>query len=348
LITASCGTRGVIGRTGGVREGEPTKAVVWTRYGSPENLQLREVIQPVPRSKEVLIRIRATAVTAGDCELRALRFSIVWRVLVRMAIGLTRPRDKILGQELAGDVVAVGRDVTRFGKGDPIFGTTGFRFGAYAEYICLPELAHGSALSMKPANMSYEEAATVPTGGLEALHFLRRAGDLHDRKVLILGAGGGIGIFAVQLAKYFGAAVTGVDRGEKRGLVLSLGAERFMDYLQEDFSERDETFDVIFDVVGNTPFSAGFSHLSVSGRYLLGNPRLTTRFRGWWSSCRGGKQVVQGAAQHATEDLDFLRALIDLGGLRTVIDRQFSLEGIPDAHRYFESGLARGRIVIGV
>jgi NADPH:quinone reductase-like Zn-dependent oxidoreductase len=173
------------------------------------------VAKPIPKAAELLIKIHATAVTAGDCELRGLRFSVGLRLLVRMIIGLTKPRHQILGQELAGEVEPVGRGVRRFAKGDQVFGTTGFGFGAYAEYICLPERSRGSALAKKPVNMSYDEAATVPTGGPEALHFLRRAGDLRGRKVLIIRAGGGIGAFAVQLAKQFGAEVTGVDRTEK-------------------------------------------------------------------------------------------------------------------------------------
>jgi NADPH:quinone reductase-like Zn-dependent oxidoreductase len=195
------------------------RAVVWIQYGPSEGLHLQEVAKPIPKADKLLIRIRATAVTAGDCEFRGLRFSVGLRLLVRMMMGPTKPRHKILGQELAGQVVEVGSSVTCFAKGDKVFGTTGLGFGAYAEYICLPERSRRSALAKQPANTSYEEGATVPTGGLEALHFPRRAGDLRGSTVLIIGAGGGIGAFAVQLAKHFGAEVTGGDRTEKLDLL---------------------------------------------------------------------------------------------------------------------------------
>ncbi|MGA8275695.1 MAG: NAD(P)-dependent alcohol dehydrogenase [Thermoplasmata archaeon] len=261
-------------------------------------------------------------------------------------MGLTKPRRKILGQELSGDVEAVGPEVSLFREGDQVFGTTGFGFGAYAEYICLPEKARGAALAIKPTNVTYEEAAAVPTGGLEALHFLRRAGSLSGRKVLIIGAGGGIGTFAVQLAKCFGAQVTGVDSPGKLDLLRSIGADRVIDYTREDFTQRGETYDVIFDVVGKSSFSSCVAALNDDGHYLLGNPRLSTMVRGWWASMRGKKRVVFGAAAQKSEDLAFLRGLIETGRIRPVIDRRFPLEQIPEAHRYLESGFAKGRVVI--
>ncbi|MCI4366019.1 MAG: NAD(P)-dependent alcohol dehydrogenase [Thermoplasmata archaeon] len=324
------------------------RAVVWERYGPPEGLHLREVVKPTPKDDELLIKIHATTVSAGDCELRSLNFSIGLRLLVRLLMGLTRPRRKVLGQELAGVVEAVGKDVTLFRPGDAVFGTTGFGFGAYAEYICLPERSEGRALATKPTNMTYEEAATVPTGGLEALHFLRRAGGLSRRRVVIVGAGGGIGTFAVQLAKYFGAEVTGVDRTGKLDLLRSIGADRVFDFPQQDFTKGGATYDVIFDVVGTGSYADHLAALTENGRYLLGNPRFSTRVRARWISWRGGKKVVTGASRQKTEDLVFLRQLIEGGSLRTVIDRRFPLEQVPEAHRYFETGLARGRVVITV
>jgi NADPH:quinone reductase-like Zn-dependent oxidoreductase len=321
---------------------------VWTRYGPPEGLRLRDVAKPTPRSDELLIRVRATAVTAGDCELRGLRFSVGLRLLVRMIMGPTHPRHKILGQQLAGEVETVGRQVTGFSPGDRVFGTTGFRFGAYAEYVCLPQRSRGCALAKQPANMSYEEAAAVPTGGLEAVYFLQRAGELRGRKVLIVGAGGGIGVVAVQLAKHLGAEVTGVDRTEKLELMRSLGADRVIDYTQEDFTTRAERYDVIFDVAGKTPLRAGLSRLNAPGHYLLGNPSPAAWLRGRCRVRPGGPRIIRGASHHATEDLEFLRQLIEAGRIRTIIDRRFPLEGIPDAHRYLESGQARGSIVIVV
>jgi NADPH:quinone reductase-like Zn-dependent oxidoreductase len=320
--------------------------VVWTRYGPPEGLRVEDVPKPIPRADELLIKVHATAVTAGDCELRGLRFSIGLRLLVRLTMGLTRPRNKVLGQALAGEVEAVGRDVRAFSAGDPVFGTTGFRFGAYAEYICLPARTRGAALTKKPVNMSYDEAATVPTGGLEALHFLRRVGDLRGRKVLIVGAGGGIGSFALQLAKHFGAEVTGVDRTGKLDLMRAMGADRVVDFTRDEFTRREESYDVIFDVVGKTPLRAGLARLHGTGHYLLGNPGPSTMARGFWISRRGGKKVIQGASHQKTEDIVFLRELIEAGKIRTVIDRRFPLEGVPDAHRYFDAGLACGSVVI--
>ena len=322
------------------------RAIVWTRYGPPEGLQLQEVAKPTPKNGELLIKIHATTVAAGDCELRSLKFSIGFRLLVRILMGLTKPRRKVLGQELAGEVEAVGEDVTLFEKGDQVFGTTGFGFGAYAEYICLPEKSSGAAVAIKPANMTYEEAAAVPTGGLEALHFLRKAGSLNGRRVLINGAGGGIGTFAVQLAKYFGAEVTGVDSTGKLDMLRSIGADRAIDYTQEDVIKKGETYDVIFDVVGKSPFADCVAALSEDGRYLLANPRLSTMVRGLWTSARGGKKVIFRAASQKTEDLVFLRQLIEAGRVRSVIDRRFPLERIPEAHRFVETGLARGKVVI--
>jgi NADPH:quinone reductase-like Zn-dependent oxidoreductase len=324
------------------------KAIVWTRYGPPTGLQIAEVPKPIPGDHELLIRIRATTVTAGDCELRGLRFSLGLRVLVRMVMGPLRPRHRILGQELAGDVEAVGAAVRRFGVGDAVFGTTGFGFGAYAEYICLPERPTGAAVGRKPTNMSYEEAASVPTGGLEALHFLRRAGLLRGQRVLIVGAGGGIGRFAVQLAKCFGAHVTGVDRAEKADLLRSLGADRVIDFNRQDFAQLGDTYDVIFDIVGGSRFSDCLRILNDGGRYLLGNATMARKFRGRWASFRGSKKVVVAAAAQNSEDLAFLADLIEKGSVRAVVDRRYALPQVPEAHRYFETGEARGSVVVTV
>jgi NADPH:quinone reductase-like Zn-dependent oxidoreductase len=322
------------------------RAIVWTRYGPPEGLRLQEVDPPTPTNDQLLIRIRATTVSAGDCELRGLKFSIGLRFLVRLLMGVSKPRRKILGQELAGDVEAVGRDVTLFRKGDPVFGTTGFGFGAYAEYICLSEKPRSAAIALKPANMSYEEAAAVPTGGLEALHFLRKAGNLDGRRVVIVGGGGGIGTFAVQLAKRFGAEVTAVDQTGKLEMLRAIGADRVLDYTREDFAARGETYDVIFDVVGKSSFSGSLAALRDGGRYLLGNPRLSARVRGVWVSAKGHKKVIFGAARQKSEDLVFLRQLIEEGKVRSVIDRRFPLDHIAEAHRYVGTGVVQGKVVI--
>jgi NADPH:quinone reductase-like Zn-dependent oxidoreductase len=263
-------------------------------------------------------------------------------------MGPVRPRDKVLGQELSGVIVAIGDGATRFQPGDSVFGTTGFRFGAYAEFICLPESSRDGALALKPATMSYEEAATVPTGGLEALHFLRRAGTLAGRRVLINGAGGGIGIPAIQLAKHFGAEVTGVDAPGKLDLMRTLGADRVIDYTRQDFAEMGESYDVIFDVVGTSRYSKCLRILRPNGQYLLGNPSLVASLRGRGSSVLGRIKVVVGSARPTPEDLQFLGRLADDGKLRTVIDRTFPLEQVPEAHRYIDGGFARGRIAISL
>jgi len=263
-------------------------------------------------------------------------------------MGFRKPRDIILGQELAGEVDSVGKDVKLFKKGDQVFATTGFGFGAYAEYICLPEKSAMGVLATKPANMTYEEAAAVPTGGLEALHFLRKANIQSGQKVLIIGAGGSIGTFAVQLARYFGAEVTGVDSAGKLDILRSIGADHVIDYTQKDFTKNSETYDVIFDVMGKSSFSGSVRSLKQNGRYLLGNAGLTQIVQRWWISWRSSKKVIIGAAIQKTEDLVFLKELIEAGKIKSVIDRRYPLEQIAEAHKYVEAGHKKGNVVITI
>ena len=324
------------------------KAIVWTKYGPPDGLQLREIEKPNPKDNEVLIRIVATTVTAGDCEIRSLNIPILLRLPMRIYMGFRKPRDIILGQELAGEVDSVGKDVKLFKKGDQVFATTGFGFGAYAEYICLPEKSAMGVLATKPANMTYEEAAAVPTGGLEALHFLRKANIHSGQKVLIIGAGGSIGTFAVQLARYFGAEVTGVDSAGKLDILRSIGADHVIDYTQKDFTKNSETYDVIFDVMGKSSFSGSVRSLKQNGRYLLGNAGLTQIVQRWWISWRSSKKVIIGAAIQKTEDLVFLKELIEAGKIKSVIDRRYPLEQIAEAHKYVEAGHKKGNVVITI
>lgn len=267
---------------------------------------------------------------------------------MRLVMGPLRPRNKVLGQEFAGDVEAVGDRVTSPRVGDELFGTTGFRFGAYAEYLRLPVHAGDSAVGPKPSNMTYESAATVPTGGLEALRFLRRGGDLQGRQLLIIGGGGGIGTFAIQLGKYLGAVVTAVDRPEKMELLLSLGADRVIDFTREDYRRRGGSHDVVFDAVGRSSIAEKLSLLREGGIYLDCNPRPSTLVRGRWRENWRGRKLVVRAPAGRSEDLAFLRQLIEAGKITAVIDRTFPLDEVPEAHRYFESGLARGRIAITV
>ena len=322
------------------------KAIVWTKYGPPDVLQLKEVEKPTPKDNEVLIRIVATTVTAGDCELRSLKLPIYFRLPMRIYVGFSKPKKiTIIGQELAGEIEAVGKDVKLFRNGDQVFAATGLGFGAYAEYICLPE---DGVMAIKPANMTYEEAAAVPTGGLEALHFLRKGNIQSGQKVLIIGAGGSIGTFAVQLARYFGAEVTGVDSAGKLEMLRSIGADQVIDYTQEDFTKNGQTYDVIFDVMGKGSFSGSIRSLKQNGRYLLGNPGLSQMFLGLWTSIISSKKVIIGAANQKTEDLIFIKKLIEAGTIKPVIDRRYPLAQIAEAHRYVETGNKKGNIVITV
>ncbi len=326
------------------------KAVVWTRYGPPEVLQLREVEKPTPQDNEVLIRIHATTVTAGDCELRDLRFPIFLSLPMRLWIGFLRPRENTIpGTELAGVIEAVGKDVQQFKAGDQVFGAAGTAFGANAEYICLPERPGDmeGGVAIKPASMSFEEAATVPFGGRDALHFLRLGNIQSGQKVLINGAGGSIGTFAVQLAKLEGAEVTAVDSGAKLDMLTALGADHVIDYTQEDFTQSGEIYDVIFDVVGKISFSRGNKVLKENGTYLLANP-MSQIVQGLWTRLTSGKRVIMQTASGTIEDLIFLRELIEAGKLRTIIDRTYPLEQIVEAHRFVETGRKQGNVVITI
>lgn len=319
------------------------KAIVYTQYGPPEVLQLTEVPKPTPKDDEVLIKVHAATVIAGDCELRSFTFPPwVWLPL-RLYMGLIRPRIQILGQELAGEIESVGKEVKRFKKGDQVFAATEAGFGAYAEYRCLRE---DKALAIKPANMTYEEAAAVPTGGLNALHYLRKGKIQRGDKVLINGAAGNIGSFAVQLAKYFGAEVTGVDSGEKLDMLRSIGADHVMDFTKEDFTKNGETYDVIMDVVGKSSFVRSVRSLKPHGRYLLANPRVFQMVRGLWTSMISSKKVIFQFAPYKAEDLLFLKDLIEAEKLKSVIDRRYPLEQVAEAHKYVETGHKKGNVVI--
>lgn len=321
------------------------KAIVWTKYGSADGLQFKEVEKPIPKPNEVLIRTRAATVTAGDCEVRGLKFSFWFTIPLRLLFGLTKPREQILGQELAGDIEAVGNDVTRFKVDDAIFGSPGLHFGAYAEYVCLHEL---TAICPKPSNMTYEEAAGMPIGGLEALYFLLRGYIQRGHKVLINGAGGSIGTIAVQYAKSCKAEVTAVDSGGKLDMLRSIGADHVIDYTREDFTKNGETYDVIYDVVGKSSFAGSIQSLKPNGRYLLGNAGFLRILRGQWVSMFSHKKVITGTANHKIDDLTYLKNLIEAGKIKAVIDRRYPLEQTAEAHRYVETGQKKGNVVITV
>ena len=327
------------------------KAMIWTKYGPPDVLQLREVEKPAPSEGEVLVKVHATTVTAGDCEMRSLKFPLLLSIPMRIYAGPIRPtRIQIIGMEIAGEIEAVGKNVKLFKEGDQIFAATGFGSGSYAEYVCLPEVPGDMAgpLAIKPANMSFEEAAAVPTGGLEALHFLRQANILPGQEVLINGAGGSIGTFGVQLAKHFGAEVTAVDSTGKLEMLRSIGSDHVIDYTQEDFSQRGASYDVIFDVVGKSPFSRSLKSLKPKGYYLIANPSLSKMAQKVGALGRSGKKVIMGTSSPQTQDLVFLKELIEAGKLKSVIDRRYPLEQIADAHSYVETGQKKGNVVITV
>ena len=319
------------------------KAVVYTKYGPPEVLQLKQVEKPVPRDNEVLVKVYAATATAGDCEIRRFDMPVLFWLPIRLYMGLIKPRIQILGQELAGVVESVGKDVKEFSKGDQVFAPTDARFGAYAEYKCVPST---SALALKPANMTYEEAAAVPVGGLNALHFLRKGNIQRGQKVLIYGSTGSIGTFAVQLARYFGAEVTAVCSTTNIELVKSLGADEVIDYTKEDFSKNGENYDVIFETVGKSSFSRGIKSLKENGFYLLANPGLSQTVRGLWTSMTSSKKVIIALASYRTEDLVFLKELIEEEKIKSVIDRRYPLEQTAEAHRYVEKGHKKGNVVI--
>jgi NADPH:quinone reductase-like Zn-dependent oxidoreductase len=322
------------------------KAIIWTAYGPPEVLQLREVETPVPKEGEIRIRIRATTVSAGDCELRGLRISPLFRVLFRLYVGVDRPRRMtVLGQELAGEVESIGADVTRFKPGDRVFGTPGLRLGGYAEYACMP--AKG-ALVHKPAGVTFEQAATLPVGGIEALHFLSQAEVQPGERILINGAGGCIGTYAVQMAVNLGAEVTAVDSTPKLEMLRALGAGRVVDYTREDFTQSKERYDIVFDVIGKASFSGAVRSLKPGGRFLVGNPKLVHRLGRSWAERGGRVRVFTWSAAYSEKNLTFLAAEIESGRIRPVIDRVFPFEQTAAAHRYAESGEKKGHIVITV
>jgi NADPH:quinone reductase-like Zn-dependent oxidoreductase len=318
------------------------KAVIYEEYGPPDVLQLTELAKPTPKENEVLIRVHATTVTSGDVRMRAFVVPRLFWLPGRIALGIRGPKKSLLGCELAGEIETVGNDVKLFAEDDQVYAATTFGPGTYAEYVCLPE---DGPVALKPANMTYEEAAAVPFGALSALNFLRKANIQSGQEVLINGASGAVGTAAVQLAKYYEAEVTGVCSTANSELVKSLGADKVIDYTNEDFTQSDQTYDVIYDTVGKLSFSSIENSLKDSGIFLAGS---MTAVQGQWLSMRSSRAVIAGTDSEEAEDLAFLKELIEAGKFKPTIDRRYPLEQIPEAHRYVDKGHKKGNVVITV
>jgi NADPH:quinone reductase-like Zn-dependent oxidoreductase len=320
------------------------KAIVYEKYGPPEVLQLKDVKKPIAKDNEVLIKIYATTVAAEDPRWRSFTFPAWGWLPMRIQVGLRKPRNKILGFELAGEIESVGKDVKLFKEGDRVFGHT-LSGGTYAEYKCMPE---DGVLAIKPDNTTYEEAVAIPNGGLTALLFLRKGSIQSGQKVLINGASGTVGIAAVQLAKYFGAEVTGVCSSRNVEMVKSLGADEVIDYTEEDFTQSGESYDIIFDVKGWKSFSRCKKLLKKGGIYLTTNPGLKVFLQILWTSLMGSKKVkwVASGLIAKAEDLIFIKELVEGGKIKSVIDRCYPLGQMAEAHRYVETGHKKGDVVI--
>jgi 2-desacetyl-2-hydroxyethyl bacteriochlorophyllide A dehydrogenase len=329
------------------------KAIVYTKYGPPEVLQLKEVEKPSPKDNELLIRVYATPITFGETKSRDFTFSLseFWLPgplypLARLAMGMKKPKKTILGSDFAGEIESVGKNVTLFKKGDQVFGYRGPNFGANAEYLCSPEK---SIIAIKPTNMSYEEASAVVFNALIALHFIKLANIQSGQKVLIVGASGGIGQYAVQLAKNLGAEVTGVCSTTKIDFVKSLGADNVIDYKKDDFTKDDQTYDIIIDTTKNPSFSRCKSSLKENGRLYLATYGMKQVFQMLGTKITGSKKkVICGMGSLKKEDLNYLKELIEAGKIKSVIDKVYPLEQIAEAHSYVEKGLNKGNVVIKI
>jgi NADPH:quinone reductase-like Zn-dependent oxidoreductase len=316
------------------------KAAVYTKYGQPEVLQIREVTTPIPKENEILLRIKATAVNSGDIRLRkADPFA------VRFIFGLLKPKINILGSVFSGEVESVGSKVKLFKAGDPVFGHADMSFGAYAEYICLPE---NGSLALKPANISHGEATTIPFGGVTALHFIKKAMIKENQKVLVVGASGAVGSAAVQLAKSYGAIVTGICSTANIDLVKSIGADKVIDYTKKDFTQNGEIYDIIFDAVNTISVSRSLKSLAKNGIMILSAAGMPEILRGIWISMTSKRKIMTGVIKHKTADIVFLKGLIETGKFKPVIDRAYPLEQIAEAHAYVEKGHKKGNVSINI
>lgn len=320
------------------------KAITYAKYGSPDVLKVKEIEKPNPKDDEVLIKVQAAEVTKADCEMRSFHFQVKWFwLLLRIVLGLWKPKRQVLGGYFAGEVEAFGKDVARFRKGDQVFGSTQLRLGAHGEYICLPARY---TIVPKPHNVSFEKAAAVIMGGLNALHFMRRANIQRGEKVLVNGAGGSIGIYAVQIAKGMGAEVTAVDSSHKEQLLRRIGADHFIDYAREDFRKGDHRYDVIFSVVATDTYTQCIQALNPKGRYVMANPRLVDMLRAVLTSRLTDKTVIVALAGEKQEELLELKQMIEAKRIQPVVDRIYSMEQAAEAHRRVETEQRTGSVVI--
>lgn len=318
------------------------KAIVLKNYGGPDQLKLEEVARPTPAAGEVLIKIVSSTVTLGDCEIRTLTLPLWTRIPVRLMTGFSRPRNFTPGMEMAGIVAATGRDVRQLREGDHVFGSTGMGMGGNAEFKCRP----ASTLAIKPEAVSFDQAATISVGGINALHFLRKADVAAGQHVLVNGAGGSIGTYAVQLAKHYGAEVTAVDHGSKLEILKSIGAEHVIDYTRDDFSNSGKKYHAIFDVVYSTPFDKCINALTEGGIYLMANTGPLRMLRSALLPLPEKKKTFFALASENVADLRYLADLIGKGMIKPVIDKIFPLEQTPAAHAYVENGRKTGCVVI--
>jgi NADPH:quinone reductase-like Zn-dependent oxidoreductase len=327
------------------------KAIIYTEYGSPDVLHLTEIAKPTPKDHEVLIRNHATTINFGDLMARNFKavsprkfnmLFLFW-LLTKVSFGIHQPKITILGSEFAGEVEAAGKTVTRYKPGDQVFGYLGQNMGAYAEYLCIPE---NGVMAIKPANMTYEEAAVLPYGAIMALSLLRKANLQPGQKVLINGASGGIGSAAVQIARHLGAEVTGVCGTARLDFVKSLGAAKVIDYTKEDFTQNGEQYDLIFDILGRSSFSRCRSSLKPNGRYLLASFKMKQLLQMLWTSIYGDKRVICAMAPGSVEDLNSVKELMETGKIKAIIDRCYLMEEAAEAHRYVEEGNKKGNVVI--
>lgn len=322
------------------------KAVVYTKYGPPDVLHTEEVNKPTPSNHEVLIKVHAAEATKADCEMRSFKFAVKWFWLpLRIGLGITKPKRQILGGYFSGVVESVGKDVAKFKPGDEVFGCTQLRLGAYGEYLCLPE---SYTIVPKPSNLSFAEAAAVPLGGLNALHFMRKANIQNGDKVLVNGAGASIGSFAVQIAKAMGAEVTAVDSSIKQDMLRGIGADKVIDYSKHDFTKTGEHYDVIFSMVAGASYSGCIKALRRKGRYLMGNPKLSDMLRSVLTSLLTDKQAIFAFAGEKQEELLTLKDMIEAGKIRPVVDKVYPMEQAAEAHRRVETEQRLGITVISL